>query len=125
MAGELMAGSKTPLKSIAVNQFGVSRFLERLFDHGSDGLCFLGSCFSLNLSAGLRIPVPGCAALGPAQAGLCLWEFLIWGDRSRRSSITLVRGQRWSPARAHFEGSVCRTETPRCPVGLSELLRNL
>lgn len=33
MAGELTAGSKTPLKSIAVNQFGVSRFLERLFDH--------------------------------------------------------------------------------------------
>lgn len=127
MAGELMAGSKTPLKSIAVNQFGVSRFLGRLFDHRSDGpLLFLGgSCFSLNSSAGPRIPVPGCAALGPAWARHGRFVPLGVSNLGRQGAEGAASprcvGRRWSPARAHFEGSVSSTEAPKCP----ELLRYL
>lgn len=69
MDGKLTASSKTPLKSIAVNQFGVSRVLKLLFDHRSGGPCFLGSPFSLRFL--------GCSpAEAPEESCARIWVLL-------------------------------------------------
>lgn len=84
-------------------------------------LAFLGSCFSLNSSAGPRIPVPGCAALGPAWARHGRFVPLGVSNLGRQGAEGAASpgrvGRRRSPARARFEGSVCSTEHPGAQWG--------
>lgn len=71
--------------------------------------------------------MPGCGALGRAQARHGRFVPLGVSNLGRQehegAACPGCVGRRRSPARARFEGSVSSTEAPRCPVGLSELLR--